>query len=209
MTVKVTRFVFLTVLLVVAMTSAQAAIIFQDGFNGVGSGGGFETVGAGGNINGVWTVGGAGVDWIHSYWTPAEGDGSVDLSSTGAGSVSATFATVIGNAYLVTFDMAGNPDGGFAVKYLYVDVGGGADGYGFDTTGRSSANMGWVSQSYNFVATSTSTTLKFTSFENNSYGPALDNVIVADARQGEVPEPGTYALMAGGLAALAFLRRKR
>jgi hypothetical protein len=64
----------------------------------------------------------------------------------------------------------------------------------------------WVSHSFDFVATGTSSTLRFTDTSN---GPAalninwgLDSVSVA-----AVPESSTLGLMSFGLAALAFIKR--
>jgi hypothetical protein len=36
-----------------------------------------------------------------------------------------------------------------------------------------------------------------------------DNMVVDVDMRNEIPEPGTYAMLAGGLLGLAFLRRRR
>jgi len=48
----------------------------------------------------------------------------------------------------------------------------------FDTTGKSATNMGWTRMSLTFVATSTTSTLKFVSNvgSTTNAGAALDNV---------------------------------
>lgn len=172
----------------------------------VNPGAGFATL-PGGNtqING-WTVGGNSIDYIGGYWQPSSGSRSVDLSGNAAGSVSQTFDTIAGVPYLVTFDIAGNPDSGPKIADMSVQATGNAlQNYSFNTAGQSLANMGWESRSYSFVATGSSTTLTFTSLETNPYGPALDNVAVA-----AVPEPGSLALFGlAGLTAAAYYRRRK
>lgn len=156
-----------------------------------------------------WTVGGGGVDYIGTYWTAEEGNRSIDLSGTSAGTLSQTFATTVGQSYLVTFFLAGNPAGGNTVKSVSVDAtGGSSQTYTFDTTGASTTNMNWATETYSFTASAASTTLTFTSLENNAFGPALDNVSIADAGSASgVPEPSSYALMLiGGVSLLAKRR---
>lgn len=128
-----------------------------------------------------WTVSAGSIDYIGTYWQPSEGARSLDLSGNGPGAVSQTFTTVAGRQYMVTFDLAGNPDGGPAVKTLDVSATGGATTpYTFDVTGHTKANMGWLHQTYNFTATGASTTLTFASTTATAYGPALDNVVVTE-----------------------------
>ena len=38
--------------------------------------------------------------------------------------------------------------------------------------------MGWLPQTFNFVANGNNTTLSFASLDNTNAGPALDNVVV-------------------------------
>ncbi len=67
----------------------------------------------------------------------------------------------------------------------------------------------WSLQTYDFVATSSSVTVRFTQNPGQGsngagYDVGLDNVSVR-----AVPEPQTYALMLAGLAGLALVRRQR
>lgn len=127
----------------------------------------------------AWTVTGSNIDFIAGYWVAADGTRSLDLNGTGTGGIEQVFNTVAGRTYQVDFALAGNPEGGPAVKNLQVQAtGGSASNYTFDTTGHSVASMGWETRSYTFTATGASTTLSFTSLDTGAYGPALDNVVV-------------------------------
>ncbi|MET7765612.1 choice-of-anchor C family protein [Streptomyces sp. NPDC005393] len=141
----------------------------------------FQTVVTGGSI-GPWKVTAGSVDLIGAgYWQAAEGDQSVDLSGQGAGTVAQTFTTVPGKKYTVTYSLAGNPGGGPAVKTGKVLVNGqNFQDFTFDTTGKSTTNMGYVTREATFVATGTSTTLAFASTTNTAAGPVIDDVMVRD-----------------------------
>ena len=196
------KFTLVLTLICVAV-SAQASTIFTDGFNWLSDVPLYTTVPSGGTI-GPWTVGGAGVDHIGTYWTPAEGNGSIDMSGMDAGSLSTTLTTVAGQNYTLSFYLAGNTDGGNTVKQLNVQVGNLDQVFSFDTTGHSLTSMGWVLDSASFTATA-DTTLTFTSLEANPFGPALDLVTVSTV----VPEPATYAFVMLGLAGIGLFRRRR
>jgi choice-of-anchor C domain-containing protein len=128
-----------------------------------------------------WTVGGAGIDYIGGFWQPAEGKRSLDLSALDPGSIQQGFGTIPGWQYLVTFALAGNSGGGPTVKSLRVSAGGQSKDFSFDTTGRSTTNMGWTVKSWTFTATSAWTVLQFQALTPGAYGPALDNVRVTKA----------------------------
>jgi choice-of-anchor C domain-containing protein len=177
----------------------NAAIIQNGSFEA--NGGGvcdspmFTTLPAANNCITGWTIGGGGIDYIHNYWQPADGTHSLDLNAISPGSVAQTFATIAGQGYVISFALAGNPEGAPTIKTVAVSVGGPATLYNFDVTGHSLTSMGWVTDTFAFVATGANTTLTFSSSIPGAFGPALDNVTIADAA---VPEPGSAGLLLAG-----------
>jgi choice-of-anchor C domain-containing protein len=190
--------------------SAQAATIVNGSFeNGVSPPtSNFSTLLAGNTSITGWSIGGAGIDWIGSYWQASNGVRSLDLSALAGGRVSQDVTTRVGGRYTVTFDMAGNPDGAPPVKTLLVSINGGASTpYTFTTNGTTSRPaMGWTTYSYDFVANSAVSTLAFTSIDNTASGPALDNVSISG---GNVPEPATWAMLIAGFGLVGVAARRR
>jgi choice-of-anchor C domain-containing protein len=160
-----------------------------------------------------WSVGGAGVDQIGSYWPAAEGAQSLDLSALGSGSITQTLTTTPGTKYQVTFDMAGNAGCGPAIKTVDVNWDSQTKTATFDSTGKSYSNMGWVAKSFNFQAGSGSTVLQFVDTTSSSpCGVALDNIIVTE-QPIPTPEFPTMALPAaliiGLLGVVLFMQRTK
>ncbi len=163
-----------------------------------------------------WTVIGSGVtlasdsiDYIGTTWEASEGNRSLDLNGYfGTGGVQQVITTTPGDTYVVTFDMAGNPDNGPTIKTMDVLAIGTttqSQSYSFDITGKTRSAMGWLPMQFVFTADTDSTTLQFMSTvtgSQNAWGPALDNVNV-------VPVPGAVLLgMLGMGVAGAKLRRR-
>jgi choice-of-anchor C domain-containing protein len=191
---------------------------FQNGsfeLASVDPGASFTTLGAGSTAITGWTVGGDGIDYIGGYWDAADGSRSLDMSSTGAGSIFQDFDTVVGAFYDVQFALAGNPDGGPIEKFLSLDVLDSAANYvfqssiTFDTSGQTKTDMGWINPSFSFQATTATTRILFTSENDTAYGPALDNVRITQRTDGQIPLPTPLALIGLGLAAIGVTRRKR
>lgn len=137
-----------------------------------------------GQTMGPWTVVSGTVDHIGAgFWQAAEGDQSVDLSGTSAGTVAQTFTTVPGTRYTVSYAVAGNPAGPPAVKTGKVLVDGqNVQDFTFDITGRTATDMGYVYRELTFRATKATTTLTFASTTAGAYGPVLDDVTVEACR---------------------------
>ena len=190
--------------------SAQTNLLLNGSFESPVISGPFVAVPAGGTLTN-WIVGGDGIDIIRDYWQHSDGEQSIDLSNLEAGNISQTVSTTFGATYNLIFDMAGNPAGGDTIKDMNVDITGYASSLQqFNITGFSQTNMGWSQRTISFVALGPSTTITFTSLDNNPFGPALDNVrLIEDVSAGVVPEPGTLALLGSGIGMAAVLRRRR
>ena len=174
--------------LVASMSLAGSAFAFTGASNGSFEDGTFttdpfDTLVPGDTALTGWTIESGSVDWIGSYWPASQGSRSIDLTGVDAGAISQTLTTTIGNTYVVTFDLSGNPAGPPTIKTLTVGATGApTTAYTFDTAaaGNTLADMKWVSQTYTFLATNTSSVLTFTSTTDGFWGPALDNVTVTE-----------------------------
>jgi choice-of-anchor C domain-containing protein len=133
--------------------------------------GAFSTFTTGQSI-GPWTVTAGSVDLIGpGFWAAADGDQSLDLDGTSAGTVAQTFATTPGTTYTVSYALAGNPAAGPALKTGKVLVDGqDAQDFSFDITGKTFADMGYVTQGFTFLATRPATTLAFASTTPGAWG---------------------------------------
>jgi choice-of-anchor C domain-containing protein len=171
----------------------------------VNPGAGFISLPGGSTAITGWTVGGQGVDYTGTFWQASDGVRSVDLAALAPGSISQTLATTPGTTYRIFFDLAGNPDGPPTIKDLQVSAAAATQSYTFDDTGATHAAMGWVTRSFDFTATASSTTLTFTDLDNTAFGPVIDNVR-GDA-VAAVPEPSSLALLTLGGLGLAGWRR--
>ena len=198
--------VALTGALCVAAPVEAASIIvngsFEDGTNGPG--GSWVTLQAGNASLTGWTITAGSIDWIGGLWQPHSGARSVDLHGNSAGTLAQSFATHIGQQYLVSFWMAGNPDGSPEEKTVRVTSGDAAESFSFMLgPGISRQNMGWEQRSFTFTALAATSTLTFFSTSTGIFfGAALDDVAVT-----AVPEPGVLAMLGSALA--PFLRRRR
>ncbi|WP_329560761.1 choice-of-anchor C family protein [Kitasatospora sp. NBC_01266] len=163
-----------------ATASAQTVSRFDDGSFEYqrATAGSFDELSSGQTI-GPWQVTAGTVDLIGAgFWQAAEGDQSVDLNGAGPGAVAQTFTTVPGADYTVTYALAGNPGAAPALKTGSALIDGqDFQDFSFNTTGKTSTNMGYVNRQFTFQATNSTTTIAFTSTTPNSpAGPVLDDV---------------------------------
>lgn len=189
-------------------SAANAATIVNGSFElSSGNPGSFTTLTNGSTVVNGWIVGGTSIDWIGTYWTAQDGFRSVDLAGSGNGSISQVIATIVGQVYKVSFWVARNPDGGITPRTGFVDVGGALTAISFGNGSSSRTNMGWELRDYTFTASSTSTTLKFSSdpaTSSSNFGMALDNVSIS-----AVPEPATWLMMLFGFGLIGGALRSR
>lgn len=145
---------------------------------------GFSTLRAGTAI-GPWTVTQNNVDLIgKDFWQAADGNQSVDLSGSAypiEGAVARTFDTntlpLPLYTYVVTFCLAGNPQGGPSVKTGQVLLNGTpVRDFSFDTAGRSVSAMGYRAEKVTFGAVGPTATVEFRSTTPTAYGPVIDKV---------------------------------
>lgn len=207
------------ILITLAMAStAKAANLIQNGSFEIGTNPGplFIRLDQGATDINNWNIVGPGpnIDYIGNLWEASDGSRSIDLDgdSGSAGAIQQIFNTTIGQEYLVTFDLAGNPIRGPEIKQMRVEAAGQFSDFTFNIAGKSVNNMGWTSESWKFTATELQTTLQFTSLTGSGWGPALDNVNVSVVPlQQPVPEPtSTLSLLAlGTLGAGSLLRKKK
>lgn len=210
----------------VALPAAAAVNLIENGsFEDGGISTSYQIVYAGETLIPHWTVETESVDIIKDYWPAQDGLQSIDNFGIGRGVLTQSFTTEIGKQYAVSFSYSANP--GYippqllGQRVLLVDVTGTGNLYSgsfqYTETGNSLSDMKWASGSFSFVADSTSTKIGFggtvaggvcsdpaLTSACNSFGPALDNVMVT-----AIPEPGEWAMMVAGLGVVGLLARRR
>ena len=141
--------------------------------------GSFKTFSKGDKIPG-WTVTKATIDIKGTFLKAQDGKKSIDLNGTpGFGGIQQRFFTKKGKKYLLSFYLAGNPDGGPKIKKLLVSFGDQTRELEFDVSGKTTKNMGWEYHEFVFKAKQHATILKFESNHKSgptNWGPVIDNV---------------------------------
>lgn len=144
---------------------------------------GFGYYSAGQSFSG-WTVDYGDVEVVTTLtWAGVLGNQSIDLDGNRSGGISQTLTTSVGQNYVLSFEMAGNPDTACPdpgmIKTMEVWWAGVLlDTVTFDVTGHTGSDLGWAYHEYSVTATDASTQLKFYSLTPGCHGPAIDNVSV-------------------------------
>jgi choice-of-anchor C domain-containing protein len=165
----------------VSVTGVSPPQGLRDGsFEEPSVGGRYQAFLAGQNI-GAWVIESGSVEIVGTYWQAAAGSQSLDLSGIWdwAGTIYQDVETIPGRSYQLRFAFAGNPEDQ-AVKEAKVfwnetEL----EKLTVDTAGRSLADMGWKYYSYDLVATSTVSRIKFQSLTLNFLGPVIDDVTLS------------------------------
>ena len=147
----------------------------------------------------VYTGGHAGSVQFDTTYSPANANVGAGAQSVQiefpSDSISQSFSTSFGQAYLLTFLLSGygpaNP------STVGVSVGPASGTF-------NGVYPNYVTKSLGFVANAATTTLTFTNGGLLGTYPHLDNVSVT-----AVPEPETYALMLAGLGVVGMVARRR
>lgn len=167
---------------------------------------------AGSTVISGWTVVTDTTAWIGptNPFGLSASDGSyfLDLTNYQPGAPFAGLTQVIttapGSTYALSFDLGGSTFWG-RPDAIVASAAGASSTF---TTPLTGTNNDWYHESMQFVATSTSTTIRLQGAAGLQY-IGLDNASVEFVSAAPVPEPGTWALMVAGLAWLgAFVRRR-
>ncbi len=164
----------------------------------------FDTYGSQSSQLTGWDVTTGSIDHIGEYWHAAEGDQSVDLDGSAAGTITQTVPTVPNQAYRVAFQYSANGDRPAAQAKPKMIVK--ADGTSLGTFDHGFAaanpNINWAAGEASFVATGTSTVLSFVSDDDaaSPWGIALDAITVVPDLS-IVPAPPGFSFDAPGAGA--------
>ena len=134
------------------------------------------------------------------------------VSALGWG-ISQTVATTIGNTYRLTVGLSAE-NGPNLSDVLNVQIGSQSNLVTLTNDGNSTFfQRPLVYSTYDYVATSSSTTISFTLFSSTDFGnndPIIDGALFEQiATASAVPEPSTWAMMLLGFAGVGFMAYRR
>ena len=196
------KFLLLTAAVLLATPAAAVNLIANGGFEADPNPGAFTNRIAGETTLTGWTIESGSIDHIGTYWNAASGTRSIDLNGGSPGVISQTIATIIGRSYTFSFNFSGNPDSGIT-KTMDFQVG---SQLGNTSYSNASRPLEWVPFSFNYIADSTSTVIRFTGTNAGPWGMALDDVSFSP---GAIPEPASWAMLLAGFGLVGFAARRR
>lgn len=194
--------------------SPQASLIQNGGFetiSGTVTPGWYLTLPAGAPSLTGWTIGGGGIDVVHTgYWNAAGGSYSIDLNGSAGetaegGILWQSFKTVAGQNYSITLNYAASPGYASQAATLSVISAGDAKELALlkldaNTSRYPEIKMTWIEATFAFTAETDWTTLELKSLTTGNSGLAFDNIRV-------VPIPGAAWLLGAGLIGVVAVRR--
>lgn len=190
---------FLSCVILLAFAATASGEIFRNGNFASGSVSNTCNVfdlPAGSNVITGWTVSVGTIDWESPPpcgWLAARSVGRVGKNSIDlvgqfcVGGIQQTFDTTPGGSYRLVFFLAGNFGAPPVIKPLAVIVNGVTSNFTFDTTGKSTFNMGWVKETIDFVASGSTSTVNFVSDVTASGPPCNAGAVIAHVRVRRVP----------------------
>jgi choice-of-anchor C domain-containing protein len=134
-----------------------------------------------------WTVADSSINIYGSLWTHIDGSKSIDLSGDGlgtnpGGTIKQTLSGLTPqDTYRLNFLLAGNPEigsSGTTLKSCTVSFGSQSNTVSFNTSGKTTGNLGWVTTNCTFRSSSNIVELKFHSNNTGNSGPAVDRVVL-------------------------------
>jgi hypothetical protein len=201
---------FFAALAVAICASSNANLItngsFEDG-TFVGDSNKVMSASVGSNTLNGWTVFAGSVAWIENqnpspWYVASDGMRCVDLTDSRDavpyGGVKQDVPTVVGQTYLVTFDLGIHSRYSTSICCVQLAA---ADAQQVFTAEAVSGKQTWYHNSLTFKANASTTSIQFLGLLATPADIGLDNVSMV-----AVPEPMTWAALAGGIA---LLRRKK